>query len=74
MLFNPDFKSRLFDKPLNLNQTNRVKSGNWITLGLLEETRVRTKFWALYKHQSENPKMKKVAPCNYLNFGIFQNI
>ena len=37
----------------------RVKSGNGITLSLLEDTRVRNNFWALYKHQKEKPKKQK---------------
>ena len=54
--------------------TDRVKSGNGITLSLLEDTRVQTNFRPFLSTTVKNPKNKKVAPGNYLNFGIFQNI
>ena len=46
------------DDPASISSA-RVKSGNGITLSLLEDTRLWTNFWALYKHQSEKPKIQK---------------
>ena len=40
---------------------SRVKSGNGIILSLSEKTRVRTNFWALFKHQNE--KLNKQTSC-----------